>query len=198
MLWLCVRNASATKVRHLSNLVLEHVLDGLRLEDLFLGRRTRAVVQQYSKHFDIIRRTRIETSASTVQNSALFFFSFSHQWSAVYVISFYCFLAAWPALVHGSEIGLHLLGWKHGCVVDAQRLEDVFLHVVVQRLAGLSFQCDACPVDVDAVFPSTAWLVDQRHSQDFGRVAAEYVEADGAAIIPKLRVEEFVSKTCGL
>jgi hypothetical protein len=198
VLWLCVRNASATKVWHLGNLVLKHVLDGLGLEDLFLCCWTRAVVQEYSKHFDVIRRTRIETSSTTVQDSALFFFSFGDQWSAVYMISFHCLLTAWPALVHGSEIGLHLLGRKHICVVDAQRLEDVFLHVVVQRLAGLSLECDACPIDIDAVFPSTAWLVDQRHPQDFGRVAAEDVEADGAAIIPKLRVEEFVSETCGL
>ena len=131
VLWLCVWDASSTKVWHLSNLVLKHVLNSLRLEDLFLGRRTRAIVQQHSKHLDIIRRARIQTSASTVQDPALFFFAFSNQWSAIYVISFYCLLAAGPALVHGSEVGLHFLSWEHGCMVDTQRLEDVFLHVVI-------------------------------------------------------------------
>jgi hypothetical protein len=198
VLWLCVRNTSTTKVRHLSNLILKHMLDSLRLEDLFLGCRTRAFVQQNSKHLDIFRRTRIQTSTTTVQDPALFFFAFCNQWPAVYVISFCGLLAAWPALVHRSQIGLHLLGREHVCVVDAQGLEDVLLHVLIQSHPGLSFECDACPVDVDAVFPSTSWLVDQRHSKNFVRVATEDVETDRAPIVSELCVEEFVSETCGL
>ena len=119
MLWLCVRDTPSTKVWHLSDLVLKHVLHSLGLENLFLGRGTRAIVQQYSKHLDVVRRARIQTSTTTVQNSTLLFFSLGHQWSAVYVISFDGLLAAGPALMHGSEIGLHLFGGEHGCVVDA-------------------------------------------------------------------------------
>ena len=53
-----------------------------------------------------------------------------------------------PALVHTCQVGLHLLVWEHADVVETKWLENVLLHVVIERYASDTHQGQTSPVDV--------------------------------------------------
>lgn len=77
---------------------------------------------------------------------------------------------------------------------DAHRLEDVLLEVIVEFEARDPFDQLARPVDVDAVFPHFARLVDQRLGQVVVVGAGEFVEPGGPGPLIQTVVEERVSK----
>lgn len=98
------------------------------------------------------------------------------------------------AYVHPRELGLHLVRREHVDVRDAHRLEDVLLEVIVEFEARDPFDQLARPVDVDAVFPHFARLVDQRLGQVVVVGAGEFVEPAGPGPLIQTGVEERVSK----
>lgn len=56
--------------------------------------------------------------------------------------------AVGEALVHVRQTRLHRLGRDHVHVLDAQRLEDVLLHVVVETHTRDALEGDAGPVEI--------------------------------------------------
>jgi hypothetical protein len=69
--------------------------------------------------------------------------------------------------VHICEILLHLLRGKHVDVLQTHWLEDVFLEVVIQFQSADALNELSGPVDINAVFPLFARLVDERLAEVF-------------------------------
>jgi hypothetical protein len=69
------------------------------------------------------------------------------------------------------------------------------LEVVVERHGGDALDELAGPVDVDAVLPAGAWLIDEGLGEEFVRVAREFVEALRAVVLEELGVEEGVAES---
>lgn len=64
-------------------------------------------------------------------------------------------------------------------MAESQRFENVLLKVVVQLEPGYAFNKLASPVDVDAILPLLARLVDQWLRENVVIRAREFVEANG-------------------
>lgn len=75
-----------------------------------------------------------------------YLFAFHYQTAPEEVLPFLD-VAVGCLCVHTGEIMFHLLGGKHVDVLEAERLEYVFLKVVVQRHSRYSFNHSASPVN---------------------------------------------------
>lgn len=75
------------------------------------------------------------------------------------VVSLFGIGGTGPSLVHECQVSLHLRSREHVDCIQLERLHDVLLDPVIQAHARGSLEDDSCPVNVDAIFPSLAWLV---------------------------------------
>jgi hypothetical protein len=91
--------------------------------------------------------------------------------------------------VHGGELLLHLRGREHCDVLETEGLDNALLDQIVQLVSSSALEDNTGPVDVDAILPLLARLVDQRHLVDVAYVGVEDVEADGAAVVSQLWVK---------
>ena len=104
-----------------------------------------------------------------------------------------------------------MLGWEHVNVLDPNRLEDVFLEVVVEAHTGCAFDKLASPltsgqfypcrrhlwkitVDVYSVFPDFARLVDERLRNGVMIIAGELIKTKWLVVIIEALVEEGVAE----
>ena len=80
---------------------------------------------------------------------------------------------------HACHAALHfrMLLWPKCDILDIQRLPDVQLHVLLQRLARNTFDQLTSPVNTGAVEPASAGLIDERMSVSlFYCSAGSYLE----------------------
>lgn len=101
-------------------------------------------------------------------------------------------------LVHIRQITAHLLRREAIQIGQTQGLKNVLLKIVVELQAGGAFDDEAGPVDVGAVLPRRAWLVEQRRIEDILLVPCKLVDAEGAAPNRGTGVEEGVGEACGV
>ena len=108
-------------------------------------------------------------------------------------------LSFWIPVVHERELVDHLRGREHVNVLDVHGLEDFLLEIVIQTHARGALEAETGVVDVDAVFPARAGLVDEGLRQEIVVRAAELVETQGAVVFEQFGVEEAVaeSRRCG-
>jgi hypothetical protein len=96
--------------------------------------------------------------------------------------------------MHICQILLHALGREHVDVLETHWLEDVFLEVVIQPQPADALDKHPSPVDVDAVFPLFARLVDERLAEVFIRQAREFVQANLCVEVTETCVKHRVSE----
>ena len=96
--------------------------------------------------------------------------------------------------MHICQILLHALGREHVDVLETHWLEDVFLEVVIQPQPTDALDKHSSPVDVDAVFPLFARLVDERLAEVFIGQAREFVQANLCVEVIETCVKERVSE----
>lgn len=113
--------------------------------------------------------------------------------------------------MHPSKVLLHVLGWKHVNVLDPNRLEDVFLEVVVEAHTGCAFdklagpvtsdQSYPCrqhllisPINVYTVLPNFARLVDERLRNSIMIIAGELIKTKWLVVVIEALVEERVTE----
>ena len=77
---------------------------------------------------------------------------------------------------------------------DAHGLEDVLLEVIVEAEPAHTLDQLACPVDVDAVLPGFARLVDQRLREIVVERARKLIEALCAGPVDQTLVKERVAE----
>ena len=187
-------------IRKLGNLILKHLIYRLLLQQLMPSLLMLPIVQQTRNNLHILTRLREAPMSTRIED--LLFLCFGardqlrphnmpvHVWVDLPIRG--------VAGVHPGEVFAHRVRGEHVDVLQAQRLEDVLLEVVVERHVGGAFDQLAGPVDVDAVFPAGARLVDERLGEELVRVAREFVQPRGAVVGEKLGVEERVAEaSCG-
>ena len=77
--------------------------------------------------------------------------------------------------MHVCECFLHLGRGEHIDVLQSEGLQDVLEEVVIQSQAAGTLNKHASPIDVDAVFPGFAGLVDEGLGEVFPGVARELI-----------------------
>lgn len=96
-------------------------------------------------------------------------------------------IAAWKLLLHVCHVFLHVLRREHADISQAQRLENIFVEVVVQAQSRDPLNYKTSPIDVGlthgqfefswrgvgtyAIFPCVPRLVHQRGVQNVARIA---------------------------
>jgi hypothetical protein len=96
--------------------------------------------------------------------------------------------------MHICQILLHAFGREHIDVLETHWLEDVFLEVVIQPQPADALDKHPSPVDVDAVFPLFARLVDERLAEVFRGQAREFVQANLCVEVTETCVKHRVSE----
>lgn len=96
--------------------------------------------------------------------------------------------------MHICQILLHALGREHVDFRETHWLEDVFLEVVIQPQPADALDKHSSPVNVDAVFPLFARLVDERLAEVFIGQAREFVQANLCVEVIETCVKERVSE----
>jgi hypothetical protein len=51
--------------------------------------------------------------------------------------------------IHVSQTSFHGFVWEHGNVLEAQRLEDMLLEVIVERQTSHPLDTESCKIDAD-------------------------------------------------
>lgn len=178
-----------------SYLIREHQIDGLFLQESAPCARVHTVVQQDRDDLRILGGFGETASAALVEGSVDFFLRAYVQGTAVQ-------MTVGPqregsirrTAVHPRKVGLHVVGREHGDVLEAEWLEDVLLKVVVEPQPGGSFDQLARPVDVDAILPCFARLIDQGLGEIIVERAREFVEPPCPSPVVEALVEERVSE----
>lgn len=152
------------KIREFGDLVREHGFDGLLLEQSGVCGGVETVVQKHGNDLSVLAGLGEAACAALLEYRISFGLGRGNKRGTVDVavegeLEISCVEVA---RVHVREFGLHALGREHGDLCDADGCEDVLLKVIVQGNSSHTFNTDACPVDVDTVLPTFAWLVDER------------------------------------
>jgi len=156
-------NPLPPKIRHFRNLVGEHRIHRLLLQNLLPSPRMCAIIQQRRNNLTVLLRLCKAPGATSVERLALLLLRAGIQRLTIQVpVWIEAQFAVRGPLVHPREALLHLLARKHCDTVNAHRLEDMFEEVIIQLHPADTLDQLARPVDVDAVLPSLAGLVDQR------------------------------------
>ena len=145
-----------------TDLVREHFIHRLLLQDLLPGRRMHAIIQQHANNLAILRGFRKAPGTTGIEYILHVLIRNRRQRRLIQMsIGPQAQFPIGIALVHVSEVLLHMSRGEHIDVLEAHGREDVLLEVVVERHAGDARDQLAGPVDVDAVFPGFAGLVDE-------------------------------------
>lgn len=151
------------EIRKFRDLVGEHGLDGLFLEQSCVCRGVDAVVQQHADDLGVLVGPRKAACSALLEDGVLFGLRGGDQ-RGVVEMAVDCELEisrVEVARVHVREFRLHFRGGEHVDVGDSEGFKDVLLEIVVQRQSRGSFDTDPCPVDVDSVLPCLTGLVDE-------------------------------------
>ena len=186
-------DGGAAEVGHLGDLVGEHLLDGVGLEDLGAGLGVGAVVEQGRDDLAVLGGAGEAAGAAGVEDAVDL--AVGDERAAVQVaVRVDDQLPVGRPGVHVGQVFLHVRGREHVDVLEAQRLHDVLLEVLVQRQARYALDDRAGPVDVDPVLPHLARLVDERLTQVLPRLAGELVEARRPVEVVEAWIEERVAE----
>ena len=178
-----------------TDLIREHFIHSLLLEDLLPRRRMHAIIQQHANNLTILRRFRKAPGPARIKRPLHILRRHRAQRRLIQMpIRPQTQLPLRIPLVHVREILLHVCRREHVDVLDAHGREDVLLEVVVQGHAADAGNDLARPVDVDAVFPGFAGLVDERLGQRVPGQAGEFVEPTRRIVLVQAGVEEGVAE----
>lgn len=151
------------EIRKLWDLVGEHGLDGLFLEQSGVCRGVDAVIQQHADDLGVLVGPCKATGSTLLEDGVLFGLRGGNQRGVIEMavdgeleVS-----RMQVARVHVREFRLHIRGGEHVDVGDSERFENMFLKIVVQCQSGGSFDTYTCPIDVDSVLPCLTRLVDE-------------------------------------
>lgn len=150
-------------------LVRKHLLHSLSLENPLTSLGTLTIIQQRGNDLTILNRSGKATGTASLESAfKLALVSTDERPSQKMSIGPEFEFSVWEAMVHIRQALLHLIGWHHIDVCDAEGLENVLLEVIVQTLACDAFKKNACPINVDAIFPLLAWLIHKWLAYDVG------------------------------
>ena len=94
--------------------------------------------------------------------------------------------------IHECQVLQHVVGRKHVDVLDSHRLENMLLEVVVQRHSRNARDQFANPVEIDAILPCLARLVDERLGQVVVFATIEFIQASCTIIVDQSLIEKGV------
>lgn len=146
----------SSEIRHVRDLVAEHLVDGFGLEDLLAGVWGGAVVEQGGDDFDVFAGLGEEACAGGVEDILLLFGSVGVEGTAEEVFAGGD-VTVGVALMHVREVVFHGLWGEEGHVLDTQWRKDVGIDVLGEGLPGHSLDENACPVDSSLECVSAAW-----------------------------------------
>ena len=104
---------------------------------------------------------------------------------------------SWQTSVDSGET-YHVWPGEHVDVLDAHRLKDVLLEVVIKTQAGDTLKTESRVIDIDAVLPAFSRLIDKGLREEVERCTAEFIETKRTVVFQELWVEEAIAEASSM